>query len=86
MGAIGSGDGMKDLLGAVEAPHMKERATAALAVAYDAAQFDGGHHKMWVIDQMVRALLGDSYSAWVAEYRAGEDGTETYEWDEGIAP
>lgn len=32
--------------------------------------------------------LGESpeYLAWVARYKAGEDGPETYEWDEGIAP
>jgi len=47
--------------------------------------FDGGHHKMWVIDQMIR-ILADDYEAWVTEYRDGEDGPETYDWDEGIAP
>lgn len=26
------------------------------------------------------------YLAWVAEQRDGENGPETYEWDEGIAP
>ncbi len=47
---------------------------------------DGGHHKMWVLDQVVRALTGDKYDEWVVEAKAGEDGPETYEWDEGIAP
>lgn len=47
---------------------------------------DGSHHRDWVIDQMVRALLGEGYEAWVAERRAGEDGPETYLWPEGIAP
>lgn len=28
----------------------------------------------------------DAYRAWVADHRAGEDGPETYEWDEGIPP
>lgn len=47
---------------------------------------DGGHHKAWVIDQMVRALTGDRYAAWVAAAKAGNDGPETYDWEEGIAP
>lgn len=35
-----------------------ERIKKALDLAWDYAQCDGGHHKMWVIDQMVRALCG----------------------------
>lgn len=59
---------------------------AALECAFDFAQVDGGHHKAWVIDQMVKALTGDGYAAFVARYRDGEDGPETYDWDTGIAP
>ena len=55
----------------------------ALDIAFQYADFDGGHHKMWVIDQMVQALTGDAYEAWVKNYE-GED--EEYEWDRGIAP
>lgn len=58
----------------------------ALAVAHQYGGIDGAHHKTWVIDQMVRALTGDSYDAWVTEHKAGEDGPETYEWDTGIPP
>lgn len=36
---------------------MNERIQKALEIAHDGA-IDGGHHKMWVIDQMVRALTG----------------------------
>jgi len=28
----------------------------------------------------------DEYRAWIAAYNAGEDGPDTYEWDEGIPP
>lgn len=59
---------------------------AALEIAHDYGQTDGAHHKTWVIDQMVRALMGDDYEAWAAAYMDGEDGPETYFWDEGIAP
>ena len=58
----------------------------ALDVAFCYAGFDGGHHNMWVIDQMVRNLLGDGYDKWVERFQSGEDGPETYCWDEGIAP
>lgn len=58
----------------------------ALAVAFRFGGIDGEHHKAWVIDQMVRALTGDGYAAWVAAAKEGEDGPETYEWDEGVAP
>ncbi|MFG1857552.1 hypothetical protein ACGFJT_37355 [Actinomadura geliboluensis] len=71
---------------------------------------DGDHHKMWLIDQMVRALTGcpmvertatdsrgepysyvaqgesEEYRQFVPAYQAGEDGPDTYTWDEGIAP
>ena len=57
------------------------RISAAIAVADRYGQIDGAHHKAWVIDQMVRELLGAGYEEWVLEYE-GED----YDWDEGIAP
>jgi hypothetical protein len=86
-----------------------QRITDALRIA-EAGQLDGAHHKMWVIDQMVRALTGcptitktandyrgvpyqyealgesDEYRARIAAYRDGEDGPETYDWDEGVPP
>jgi hypothetical protein len=49
---------------------------------------EGAHHKQWVLDQVVRILLGnqDDYNRWVEEYENGEDGPKTYSWDKGIAP
>ncbi len=67
----------------------KEMAIAiqeALELASRYGQIDGAHHKTWVIDQMVRVLTGEGYDTFVAEYRDGEDGPDTYSWDEGIAP
>jgi hypothetical protein len=57
-----------------------------LNVAQMYGSTDGAHHKAWVIDQMVRQLLGDDYDAWVHAIKAGDDGPDTYEWDTGIAP
>ena len=54
-----------------------------------AARYGGGneeHHQAWVVDQMVRALTGNNYEAWIDEVKSGEDGTETYTWNTGIAP
>ena len=66
-----------------------EKIEKALEVAWNYGQVDGSHHKMWVIDQMVRALCGseEEYHKWLEKYKeptpSDEDG---YEWDEGIAP
>lgn len=63
-----------------------KRSIEAMEVARDYSQIDGAHHKAWVIDQMVRVLAGDEYAAFVKTYKAGEDGPDTYDWDEGVAP
>ena len=59
------------------------RLDTALNIASDVC---GAHHKQWVIDQMARTLTGDRYSEWIADRGWGEDGPDTYGWDEGIAP
>jgi hypothetical protein len=60
------------------------RITNALLVAFDYGMDDGAHHKQWVIDQMVRELLGTeaNYRQWKAGYEQGGD----YYWDEGTPP
>lgn len=63
-----------------------ERIEKALEVALRYGGIDGDHHKAWVIDQMVRALAGPRYEAWVKSACEGEDGPDTYGWDEGIPP
>ncbi len=89
---------------------MDERIKKALIMAYENGSEDGGHHKMWVIDQMVKALTGcpmvectqldcngkpytfkeqgqsDEYKEWIKKFKDGEDGPDTYSWDEGIPP
>lgn len=64
----------------------EERREAAVEIARRYGGIDGAHHKMWVIDQMCRELLGDDYEAFVARCRDGDDGPETYDYDPGIAP
>ena len=66
--------------------YLEENVAEALELAFNYAQLDGDHHKAWVIDQMVRSLLGDDYEGWITTYESGEDGPYTYSWDIGIAP
>jgi len=65
---------------------MMDKINKALEFAHNYGGIDGDHHKMWVIDQMVRALTGNKYEEWVKEHNKGEDGPDTYEWETGIAP
>lgn len=69
-----------------DASDLEERITAALDLAAKHGQEDGAHHKAWVIDKMVKALTGEGYEAFIASFKYGEDGPETYSWDEGVTP
>ena len=59
---------------------------AAIKLGLRYGNIDGGHHKMWVIDQMIRILAGESYDAIITASKVGVDGAETYGWNIGIAP
>ena len=61
-----------------------QRVNKAIDIALDYGQIDGAHHKQWVIDQILRVLAGETYNTIITEYQDGEDGPETYEWNEGI--
>jgi hypothetical protein len=69
-----------------EAETDSERVQLALELLIEDGQVDGQHHLRWVIDQAVRVLAGSDYERRIADYCDGEDGPETYSWDEGIAP
>ena len=45
------------------------------------ARWEGGE-----TEYRLDVVASDAYITWVKEMKAGEDGPETYEWDEGIAP
>ncbi len=64
---------------------MEEKIKKALDLIMDYGSIDGGHHKQWILDQVVRILV-DDYQSWIDAHNQGEDGPNTYEWDEGIAP
>ncbi|GAA3751745.1 hypothetical protein [Micromonospora maritima] len=63
-----------------------DRIELAADLLLNFGSFDGDHHKMWAIDQALRLLLGERYEQTITEWRAGEDGPYTYDWDTGIAP
>lgn len=65
-----------------ENKQLKEVIDKVINIAYEYGQIDGAHHKTWVIDQMIRELLGTEYDNFIKEYE--EDGE--YTWDIGIAP
>ena len=65
---------------------LEGRVQEALRLAVEFGGYDGSHHKQWVIDQMVRALTGDQYEEWVERFNDGDEGPDTYLWEEGIAP
>jgi hypothetical protein len=82
------------------AAQLGDRIHTALEIA-PLAQFDGAHHKMWVADQMVRALLGCGTeqreftgaggSTYTARVQGENDAYRRFvaqhpDWDEGIAP
>ena len=64
---------------------MEEKIKEALKIAWSYGCIDGAHHKMWVIDQMVRTLLGEEYEKWVEAYET-PDGEDYWTWDIGITP
>lgn len=64
----------------------QDRVDAAVRIGLACGGIDGEHHKQWVIDQMLRVLLGDAYGQAIRDSCAGEDGPDTYYWDEGIPP
>jgi len=60
-----------------------DRQEKALIMARHFAYVQDAEKKAWVIDQMVRALCGDQYDAWVKVYN---DNVPTDPWDTGKAP
>ena len=60
---------------------LRESVQKAVAVGIRYGQIDGSHHRLWVIDQMLRELLGKEYDEAIAE-----NCDESCGWDTGIAP
>ena len=65
---------------------LEEEHKNVLDLIFEYGQTDGEHHKMWVIDQIVRMLTKDKYNEWIKDYVYDEETGDTYSWDKGIAP
>ena len=65
---------------------LEEETKRVLDLIFEYGQIDGGHHKMWVIDQIVRILTKDKYNEWIKDYVYDKETGDTYSWDKGIAP
>lgn len=57
----------------IKSTDFSARIAKALDVAYSYGTNDGGHHKMWVIDQMVRELTGCPLVKATAKNYKGEE-------------
>ena len=66
---------------------LKARISEAAQIGFGYGGTDGAHHK-WVIDQMLREMLGDEYDEWVAAWceLAKAASARNIEWDVGLAP
>ena len=56
-------------------PLRDERVTEAIKLILQYGDVDGGHHKQWLLDQVLQVLAGDAYPTLV-----------DLNWDQGIAP
>ena len=65
---------------------MTPKETKVLALIDNFGGIDGGHHKQWLLDQIVRVITGQRYNEWVISYETGPDGERLYHWDTGISP
>ena len=67
-------------------PEMNDKEKQIMNLIESYGGIDGAHHKQWIIDQVARIIKGFQYEQWVTEMKDGEDGPESYSYDEGIAP
>lgn len=76
-----------------------ERIQTAVYIIGTWGEVDGAHHKMWVLDQVLRVLLGGEDSGgYVPDYTASPEyistiqewecpeGYHEWDWDKGIVP
>jgi hypothetical protein len=64
---------------------LSDRVSYALEIPIQYAHVEGDHHKKWVLDQMIRVLVGpEGYAEFVRLYDEGED-PDFPGWDEDIA-
>jgi len=60
-----------------------DRVQKAVELILRYGMIDGAHHKQWILDQVLRVLLADSYNDTIAQYNTDDDYAP---WDAGIPP
>lgn len=65
---------------------LEEEREKVLDLIFEYGQIDGAHHKMWVIDQIVKILTKDKYNTWIKNYVYDKETGDVYDWDKGIKP
>jgi hypothetical protein len=65
---------------------MGDKIEETVEFAFEYGDIDGEHHKQWIIDQMIRILLGPEYSVWVDRHNTYNATQDHPPWDTGIAP
>jgi hypothetical protein len=63
----------------------QDSAASALMIASKYGFSESKHHKTWVIDQMIRALTGTQYEAFI-EHACQRNNKDSGDWDEGNVP
>lgn len=66
-------------------PNLREAIDKIIDLVIDGLGIDGGHHKQWFLEQILRAIVGDEYDRVARELTTGSDGI-VYGWEAGIAP
>lgn len=80
-------EGVESIFHAPDANELLARVVKMIQTAVQYGNIDGGHHKMWVINEMLRAVMGeDDLKALIDAYTAPDTDGDYYFWDEGIAP
>ena len=67
----------------------QQKINKAITLIIGHSQVEGGHHKLWVIDQVLRVLAGDEYEKVIFIHNMGRvcsDEEEVNMWNCGIAP
>lgn len=72
-----------DLQVRIEGEGIAERVETAVRTLYEYDWVDGDHHKAWVLDQVMRNLLGSQYEGFVRDYNRAVGYSD---WETGIAP
>jgi len=67
---------------------LSERISNCIDIIWLYGHLKNKNHKSWVIDQVLRNLIGneDDYNEWIKKYEFDEETKTKYKWDFGTEP